>query len=126
MKLLKPKKSDRQKLIEECDDLFRELINKRDKVCRICGTTKNLQVAHIFSRSRKSVRWNPLNAVLLCVKHHLFYAHREPMLFAEDVKRMLGKDYEGLRRQAETPARGQDLALEKIYLTNELEKYDAL
>ena len=40
--------------------------------CEVCGTDKNLNSHHIYSRSNRSVRWDESNGVCLCVAHHTF------------------------------------------------------
>jgi len=35
----------------------------------------NIQCAHIISRSYKTIRTNPDNAVALCAKHHVYFTH---------------------------------------------------
>ena len=79
--------------IDDLDDLQREYIRLRDKVCRKCGKTFDLQVAHIFSKGAggKAVRWDEDNVVLLCRKHHLYWAHKEPIEFNDWVKEQLGE-----------------------------------
>jgi hypothetical protein len=43
------------------------------------------------------------NAVTLCYRHHLFWAHSEPIQFTEWVKKRLGKRFGPLQRRAMTP-----------------------
>src|SRR6266542_2470124 len=54
------------------DRLFREYIRERDKICQMKSAEcwGELQAAHFIGRSRKSVRWDPRNAILLCFNHH--------------------------------------------------------
>ncbi len=54
--------------------------------CEICGLTgKGLNAHHIISRNNYSTRWDALNGVILCPKHHTFdskfSAHRNPLRF---------------------------------------------
>jgi len=68
-------KTERQKLIKSLDDLFRSIIRKRDKVCQRSGKRDNLQVAHFFTRSNLTTRWDEMNAVLLNAGIHNWWAH---------------------------------------------------
>jgi len=56
----------------EADTLFREYIRERDKTCQMESAEcwGELQAAHFVGRGRKSVRWTPANACLLCEEHH--------------------------------------------------------
>ena len=85
-------RSPKGKLLTECDKLFSLYIRNRDKVCQAPNCNKtNLHCAHIFSRRNINLRWYPDNALALCYYHHLHWAHKEPILFTEFVKRKLGK-----------------------------------
>jgi 5-methylcytosine-specific restriction endonuclease McrA len=68
-----PKKADWMK---RADKLFSKMIRDRDGACVACGSTEFLQCAHIISRSYKSIRVNPDNAVALCRSCHTFWTHR--------------------------------------------------
>lgn len=86
------------KQIKLADKLFSELIHKRGK-CEYCGKTESLQTAHIIPRTNKHLRWNPDNAVLLCFRHHLYWAHKNPLEFAEWVQRYMPIQYAFLMRE---------------------------
>ena len=53
--------------------------------CEYCGTPHQLNSHHIHTRKKLSTRWDVLNGIYLCVKHHTgsvrFSAHDTPMLF---------------------------------------------
>ncbi len=86
------RKSVRSILLRECDKLFSLYIRNRDKVCQVLTCNKtNLHCAHIFSRRNINLRWYPDNALALCYYHHLHWAHKEPILFTEFIKRKLGE-----------------------------------
>lgn len=76
-----------------------------DGLCEFYGVDKvkcngNLQCAHIISRRYRATRWllNPLNAMPLCMAHHVYYTHH-PLEFQE-LCEMQGVNYELLRKQA--------------------------
>lgn len=66
----------RQNYMKQADALFSRFIRERDGFCQACGTTSDLQCAHIISRSYKSIRTHRLNAVALCRSCHVKFTHR--------------------------------------------------
>ncbi len=73
-------------LKKQCDVLFSKVIRLRDGKCLKCGTTENLQCAHIASRKHLAGRWESDNALTLCYRCHIHWAHKEPIEFSEWVK----------------------------------------
>lgn len=63
--------------------------------CEYCKRTDTLNAHHIYSRSKKSVRWDLDNGICLCVSHHVFSstfsAHKTPTEFTEWVKGYRGE-----------------------------------
>lgn len=49
----------------------REIIKKRDQVCKMCGSTEHLEAAHISHDKRKPNYDDPSNGRLLCTEDHL-------------------------------------------------------
>src|SRR3990167_8730970 len=93
--------SDRKKIENRLDSLFRQIIKKRDKKCVRCGKDRNLQTSHIFSRSNKSVRWDENNVVLFCGYHHIFWWHKNPIEAISWIQKYLGSEkYEALKIKA--------------------------
>ena len=64
------------------DDEFSKLIRSVGR-CDCCRGISNLQTAHIVGRSNHALRWNPLNAICLCKRCHIFKFHRDPLGFVE-------------------------------------------
>jgi 5-methylcytosine-specific restriction endonuclease McrA len=62
--------------MRQADVLFSKVIRQRDGHCKACGTSDNLQCAHIISRSYKSIRTLEDNAVALCRSCHVKFTHR--------------------------------------------------
>ena len=91
---MKSRKTDNRKRIEnQLDDLWRRAVLKRwGNKCAVCHKSEGVQSAHIFSRKNKSVRWDILNGISLCSRHHLFWAHKEPIEFAKFVEEKIGKE----------------------------------
>ena len=86
MGMRKPTKS---LLTKKLDIAFSLLIRKRGH-CERCGTTKNLQCSHIYSRANRSVRWSEENAFCLCSGCH-FAWHKNPLESIEWMKTRIGE-----------------------------------
>lgn len=91
-------KTPTRKLIKQADKLFAELIHKRGK-CERCGKITSLQTAHIIPRTNKNLRWNPDNALLLCVACHLYWFHKNPLEAMEWFKLYFPIQYAYLMRE---------------------------
>ena len=58
---------------KKLDDAWSKLVKIRDGYkCQVCGLESTLNSHHIFTRSRKSTRWDVDNGITLCVSHHTF------------------------------------------------------
>jgi len=85
-------KNSRKKIEKQLDDLWRRAVLKRDNnKCRICGKTIGIQAHHIFSRVRRSTRWELENGITLCRGHH-YLAHRDFERFRRFVVSIIGED----------------------------------
>ena len=93
-------KTPKRKLEDKLDAEVRRVVRKMYPRCVRCGKPE-VQVAHIFSRNHKSVRWFLDNVIGLCWTCHFFWAHQEPTEFTEMIKKRLGtKRYNALRKKA--------------------------
>jgi len=115
-------KTDRKKLEKELDDLWHKAVLKRDNYgCKICGSRDRLQTHHIFSRIRRSTRWDMENGITLCAGHH-YLAHRDPEKFRRFVIQKIGEEkYEELYQKSLYVVRITLKDLERI--KNELKEY---
>ena len=118
---IKQKKGIDKKL----DDAWSKLVKLRaGEKCEYCGTTtKQLHSHHIYTRSKKSTRWDVLNGICLCAGHHVlsstFSAHKTPIEFTEWYYNYKGSDYvDRLRLRANTTSKL--FAFEKEVLLEEL------
>ena len=68
---------------KKADELFSLYIRKRDGKCMYCSNTETLQCAHLEGRRNERLRFDPMNAITLCYKHHIHWAHKEPRQFAK-------------------------------------------
>ena len=94
------RKPSRRYLIKKADKLFSLYIRARDRECKRCHTTENLQCAHVISRRYHATRWDPLNAMALCRGCHLWQT-THPLEGEVFFKQVLGDGvFEGLATAA--------------------------
>lgn len=92
------RKPTKTSLRRKLDKICGEIVRGRGK-CEHCGGTNQLQTAHIFSRTYNAVRWCLDNLLCLCASCHFFF-HKNPILFAEWVKKYLGEEKYELLKEA--------------------------
>lgn len=90
-------KTPKQKLRDKADKLWSQAIFKKiGGKCEKCGKSEGLAAHHIFSRRYSKTRYNLENSLLLCIQHHLYYAHakgiKETISYAQWVVDYKGKD----------------------------------
>lgn len=74
------------------DTAFRNYILKRDgHKCVICDETKSLQCAHIFGRAVHATRWEPDNALTLCMYCH-DWGHHNVTVFRKLAGTIIGEE----------------------------------
>lgn len=107
------------------DALCREYVLKRDRVCQRCGTDKRLQWSHVYTRTYRCIRWNPLNSVALCAGCHLWW-HAHPIDAVDWFKEKFGDD-RVVTLRALMRARGKvDQRLQEIWFTQEIQKLSSM
>ena len=84
---------------QEADRLFSLYIRARDRRCQACPETTNLQCAHLISRRYHAVRWDPGNAVALCVADHKRFTE-DPLAWDEWCEKRLGVEWAALKFRA--------------------------
>ena len=85
---------------KKADIVFSLYIRARDgNVCQWCGTTKKLQCAHIVPRTIKLLRWDERNAIALCLRCHLYKAHKDPILFHEFLEANFRENYSFVQKE---------------------------
>ena len=95
-------KPTKRSVTRHLDKIFAEIVRSKYR-CVKCHKVQNLNTAHIYSRSNRSVRWDFKNALCLCAGCHIFWAHKNPIEFTEFVKDYLGEyEYNELRIRANT------------------------
>ena len=124
------KKTERQKLIDDNDELVRQILRLRDKVCQYSGKTDNLQVSHFISRENLHLRWNLDNVVLINAGIHAFTFHKNPAIHKEFMVKHIGLEkverFEMQNRIATKTLYTCDIEIIKGQLTKELERLKEL
>ena len=113
------KHSARKKLILANDNIFRQIIRLRDKVCQKTFKSTNLQVAHYWTRGNLRARWDLDNACLLNAAAHIWWAHSHPEQFKVFWIRRLGQqrfDELELRARYVAPVKEFDLQMINLKL----------
>lgn len=87
------KKSLTRKLDKICSEIVRATGS-----CERCGSKKNLQCCHIFSRTYRSTRFDLDNLICMCAKCH-FWSHKNPTLFTDWVYETRKEKYEILKEK---------------------------
>lgn len=79
------KKTSARKLKQQCDMIVRTKVFERDgDACCRCGTDDNLQAAHVYPKgSYPRLRFLEVNILCLCLRDHLYWAHKSPIEFSE-------------------------------------------
>ena len=108
------------------DDLWARCVKERDRyACQRCGRSgrgRGMQAAHVFSRVKRSVRWDLDCGVTLDTGCH-FWGHTHPLLFNQWAQKHLGPErYTRLlvRSQLTEKAAGVDRVAVKAYLRRRL------
>lgn len=83
------------------DREFSLFIRERDRVCQRCGKDRNLQCAHIVSRTYRKTRWDPDNAMALCFGCHKTFTHWPLEWEAFVITRMGEEGYRELKLKAQ-------------------------
>ena len=82
-----------------CDRLFSQII-RADGTCESCGTTENIQCAHIIRRGYTATRTDTANALPLCAKCHIHFTHEPDEWVSWLVAEIGGDEYARLKVKA--------------------------
>jgi len=125
----KRKTSDRKKLMNQCDELWRQIIKLQAKgKCQVCAylgkDVPGRDSHHVVSRRHFATRWWPENGIHLCFTDHQPRGHDDPINFSDILVKILGEDkIRMLKERAKKvwqPKMGDLLAVKellKIHLT---------
>ncbi len=93
------RKASKTTLRRKLDKLCGEIVRARGRCVR-CNRKKQLQTAHIFSRTYNATRWDIENNLLcLCATCHWFF-HKNPVYFTAYVRGLLGEERYALLKEA--------------------------
>lgn len=90
------------------DLLWAKYIRTKAWKCEYCGSIDNLNRHHIFTRHSRNTRWEEINWICLCRKHHTFSdewsAHKTPVEFTYWLEENRWKEFiDNLRSKANKP-----------------------
>lgn len=117
------KKTKHHNIRKHCDALWSELVKLRaGNKCDRCESTHMTQGHHIIPRTNWNLRYEIDNGVCLCLRHHLFWAHKDVISFTNWINRKYSGRIERLELKRNGKAR-HDYTLIKLYLEGEIKKY---
>lgn len=92
--------------------------------CEYCMKTRTIQSHHVYTRSKRSTRWDVRNGCCLCAFHHTlsssFSAHKSPYEFFQWIIGVRGQNwFDSLRLRSNTISKLHDF--EKKILLKELQ-----
>lgn len=79
----KIKKFSISRITKQIDKEFSLLVRSSGvcAACEVSGCGGPLQDAHIIGRANRTLRWDIMNHLCLCYRHHIFFAHHDPVEF---------------------------------------------
>ena len=84
------RKSAHQELVQEADSWVRAIVlHRQGPKCLKCHEVKPLHAAHMLSKGAfPSIRHELDNVIGLCMKDHIYWAHREPVGFQQWIEEL--------------------------------------
>ena len=96
-----PRKPSKKTLKNKLDKAWSQLVKLRaGNKCEVCWNSETLNSHHVVGRRNLRLRWEVMNGVCLCVKHHKFgnqSAHENPVWFEDWLKENRGQDLKLIR-----------------------------
>lgn len=96
-----PRKPSKKTVKNKLDTVWSKLVKlQAGNKCEVCGNSETLNSHHIVGRRNLRLRWEVMNGVCLCVKHHKFgnqSAHENPVWFEDWLKENRGSDLKLIR-----------------------------
>lgn len=90
-------------MVRRCDQAARLYVKSVEHRCIVCGSTKNLQCGHLFTRSKFSVRWDTDNIHAQCAGCNLRHEY-DPHPYTMKFINLYGLErYQALYERAEKP-----------------------
>jgi len=114
--------------MKKADILFSLLVRSRGK-CQAKGLDRvdckgRLECAHIISRSHKLTRFDEMNALCLCAKHHFYYTNRPHKWFWDFIPKKFPKNYKYLLPLKNKLVHSTDFEAISIDLQDRLDKIE--
>ena len=109
------KKLSRKTIIRKLDTLVREICLKKYPKCVICGSDKNLQCGHLFSRVAYSTRWHLPNLATQCAGCNLRHEYDSGPFTLWYIKNYSLKEYDELHFLFSSPRPIKTWELEELY-----------
>lgn len=122
---IKKQKSDKKKIQEKCDQLWREIaLFDANWKCEKCGKDKRLEIHHLITRSVKHLRVDLSNKICLCSGCHClsstFSFHKTPTKAIEWLnKYKCDEDYYNKLMRRASYSQKVDWKLQLLYLEKE-------
>jgi len=82
----------RQELILELDQIIRDILKLRDRVCQMTGAKNNLNVCHYISREVKACRWDLDNVILATSGINCFWMTKYKTRYRDFMIKRIGLD----------------------------------
>jgi len=103
------KKTKKQKLAAECDQLWKDIVKFRDKyTCQKCHKHPllgaNCHASHVIPKSRsRSLAFAPLNGKTLCFHCHINWWHKHPVEAGPWYRKTFAERWQWLEVQERIP-----------------------
>ena len=81
----------RKWLIAELDKYTSIIVRRRDRRCVTCGTRRNLQCSHFYSRRYLAIRFDPRNCNAMCRRCNLRH-NSSPFAYMRFMQKTYGPD----------------------------------
>lgn len=92
--VLRKRKNEKKSAHARGEKLWKAAVDKQaNYCCEKCGTDKLMEHHHIHGRRYKSIEHDPDNGVLLCILHHIHWAHKKPREFQSWIRAKRGEEW---------------------------------
>ena len=120
------KPNERQQLVSELDQIIRDILKLRDKVCQMTGAKEGLNVCHFISREVIACRWDLDNVMLATGGINCFWMTKYKTRYRDFMVKRIGLDkviHLEWKERKPAPIYTYNLRLLKADLLDKLEYY---